>query len=129
MNDLPQPQSRLRPSRPAAVMLLAVAALLVLAAVTLPQDWWIVLAYPPLLLTAGMGVMFAGRIGFWSLMIGGTILLVALGVAATSLAGDSLTLPQVQHRLGAAMAVLVVALTCFACAACYGWFRFFTARA
>ena len=115
------------PSRPAAVALLGLDAVLLAAPLVVPWHSWLAIAYMPLLVTVVLGVVMSGWAGPVFAAAGVAVLaeLAALRVA--------LALPHADGgRLGLVLRAGVVVLggvgLVWACAAVRGWVRFFRGR-
>ena len=115
------------PSRPAAVALLALDAVLLAAPLVLPWQSWFAFAYVPLLVTVVLGVVMSG----WGRPAFATAGVAVLGVKAAlwvALSLPSADADRVGLVLRAGMCVLGVVGGVWACAAVRGWLRFFRGR-
>lgn len=114
--------SRLVPTRRAAVWLLAIDALLVVASFLMPWPM-VAFAYIPLLLTAAVGLAFAGRFGLRVILFVSAAMLILLSLVGLAFAQRSfeglLAIAIVGKFVVAALGTLLLV------ASCVGWHRFF----
>jgi hypothetical protein len=116
------------PTRPAAIALLLVDAVLLIVPVFVRWQSWFAFAYIPLLFTVGWGVMLGRVWKFPAILLCSAVLLVilAIGVALLIPGRD---LDRLGYVLLGGQFVLAGVGVVVICLAIRGWARFFSGRA